>query len=155
METLLPQRTGKDGWVCVYPQYLDKNLTVAKGRRVVKECAVGSPTVEEISTILKVLGLQHEVEPRKMYPRDFLTAGRVKVQMRKDDGTPVRKDIQKRNALWKAIATGIGKIPNRVEKSTSLSSLVEDSPAASSSGATAGGGGGSSKKGKKGKKGRR
>ena len=61
-----------------------------------RDDAVGAPTVEEISNALKVIGLPHEVEAKKMYPRDFLTMGRVRVQIKKDDGAPMRKDITKR-----------------------------------------------------------
>ena len=43
--------------ITIWPQYLDKNLTLSEGRKISKEYAVSSPTMDEIEKALKRLGL--------------------------------------------------------------------------------------------------
>jgi len=80
-------------WVVVYPTYLDSSKTVSEGRAVPKSIAVFKPTLSEISTCVKKLGLLSLEEPDKAYSRDpVMEIGRVRVQL-KLEKTPVNPDI--------------------------------------------------------------
>ena len=67
----------------VYPQYLEKGLSRAKGRRIPSAEGLVDPTAEEIAQAAKKLGTKAEVEEKKHYPRQFFEySGRVKVAKR-------------------------------------------------------------------------
>jgi signal recognition particle subunit SRP19 len=67
----------------VYPQYLEKGLSRAEGRRIPANEGLVDPTTEEIAQAAKKLGSKAEVEEAKHYPRQFFRyAGRVKVGKR-------------------------------------------------------------------------
>jgi signal recognition particle subunit SEC65 len=64
----------------VYPQYLDKALSRAKGRRIPAAEGLTDPTAEEVVQAAKKIGAKAELEAEKHYPRQFFRyAGRVKV----------------------------------------------------------------------------
>ena len=70
-------------WVVVYPAYLDSTKTVSEGRAVPKTVAVSKPTLAEITTCVKKLGLLSLEEPDKAYSRDpVMEVGRVRVQLK-------------------------------------------------------------------------
>ncbi|MBQ2352816.1 MAG: signal recognition particle subunit SRP19/SEC65 family protein, partial [Methanobrevibacter sp.] len=50
--------------ITIWPQYLDKKLTLSEGRKISKENAVSSPTIEEIERSLKRLGYTYEVQKK-------------------------------------------------------------------------------------------
>ena len=54
--------------ITIWPQYLDKKLTLSEGRKISKENAVSSPTIEEIERSLKRLGYTYEVQKKIAYP---------------------------------------------------------------------------------------
>jgi len=54
--------------ITIWPQYLDKNLTLSEGRKISKENAVSSPTMDEIEKALKRLGLTYNVQKERAYP---------------------------------------------------------------------------------------
>ncbi len=54
--------------IVLYPAYFDLGRTRAHGRRVAKKWAVEFPTVEEIVSAAKALGLQPEVDAEKAFP---------------------------------------------------------------------------------------
>ena len=54
--------------ITIWPQYLDKNLTLSEGRKISKEYAVSSPTMDEIEKALKRLGLTYNVQKERAYP---------------------------------------------------------------------------------------
>ncbi|HLN51288.1 MAG: signal recognition particle subunit SRP19/SEC65 family protein [Thermoplasmata archaeon] len=67
----------------VYPQYLEKGLSRARGRRIPAGEGLVDPTAEEIAQAAKKLGTKAEVEEKKHYPRQFFQySGRVKVSKR-------------------------------------------------------------------------
>jgi signal recognition particle subunit SRP19 len=49
--------------------------------------------------VVKGLGLEAQLEPRKCYSRDFLNPGRVKVLLKGDDGTPCDSNIPNKQVL--------------------------------------------------------
>lgn len=67
--------------ITVWPQYLDKDLSLSEGRKVSKEIAVSKPTISEIERALKRLGLTFEVEKEKSYPgKWYEKSGRILVE---------------------------------------------------------------------------
>lgn len=81
-----------DRWICIYPAYIDSSRTRASGRRVPKNKAVERPTATEIYDVLAAANFKVGLEP-KFYPRETSKEdehrGRVRVQLKKADGTPV------------------------------------------------------------------
>ncbi|KAJ1953447.1 signal recognition particle subunit, partial [Dispira parvispora] len=78
--------TAFKSWVCLYPAYFDKSRSVQQGRRVMKALAVDRPRARQIAEAASSLELQILYEPDKIYPRDLLNPGRVKVQLRLENG---------------------------------------------------------------------
>ena len=67
--------------ITIWPQYLDKNLSLSEGRKISKENAVSSPTIEEIERALKRLGFTYEVQKKVAYPgKWYEKSGRVLVE---------------------------------------------------------------------------
>lgn len=82
----------------IYPSYLNSACTVQQGRRIPKGAACDAPNVLEIRDVLeKSMMLPCEVED-KSYPRDFWQRGRVRVTIKKEDGTPIAKEFPTRRA---------------------------------------------------------
>jgi signal recognition particle subunit SEC65 len=86
-------------WITIYPAYLDASKTVVQGRKVAKDVAVAKPTLAEIVTCVRKLGLLLVEEPNKAYSRDpVMEVGRLKVQL-KVNGSIVNPDIPNRTIL--------------------------------------------------------
>ena len=67
--------------ITIWPQYLDKNLSLSEGRKISKENAVSSPTIEEIERALKRLGFTYEVQKKIAYPgKWYEKSGRILVE---------------------------------------------------------------------------
>ena len=67
--------------ITIWPQYLDKNLTLSQGRKISKENAVSSPTMDEIEKALKRLGLTYNVQKERAYPgKWYEKSGRALVE---------------------------------------------------------------------------
>ncbi len=67
--------------ITIWPQYLDKNLSLSEGRKVSKELAVAEPTLSEIERALKRLGLEYTIEKEKAYPgKWYEKSGRILVE---------------------------------------------------------------------------
>ncbi|KAG8094472.1 hypothetical protein GUJ93_ZPchr0012g20509 [Zizania palustris] len=123
-------------WNIIYPVYINSKKTVAEGRRIAAGKACADPTCIEIADCCSYLKIPHAIELDKAYPRDFFQVGRVRVQLKKDDGSPVNPAIKTKKQLMVQIAELVPKHHGRTKK---------QEPAASS--AT-----GTSKSGKGGKK---
>ncbi len=163
-----PSSYKHDRRVVIYPSYINAKCTVAEGRRIPKDAACDAPNVLEIRDVLeKSMKLPCEVED-KSYPRDFWQRGRVRVTLKKDDGSPLAKEFPTRRAVMMEIARLVPKHPGRQpgapkDKKTMptpheiLTQFTSQPGQAGAGGSGGAGGGGSSKKdkgGKKGKKGR-
>lgn len=67
--------------ITIWPQYLDKNLSLSEGRKISKEDAVSSPTINDIEKALKRLGLQYTLQKEFSYPgKWYEKSGRVLVE---------------------------------------------------------------------------
>ena len=163
-----PSSYKHDRRAVIYPSYINSKCSVAEGRRIPKDAACDAPNVLEIRDVLeKSMKLPCEVED-KSYPRDFWQRGRVRVTLKKDDGSPLAKEFPTRRAVMMEIARLVPKHPGRQpgapkDKKTMptpheiLTQFTSQPGQAGAGGSGGAGGGGSSKKdkgGKKGKKGR-
>ena len=54
--------------ITVWPQYLDKNLSLNEGRKVSKEIAVEEPKLQDIEKALKRLNLPYSTQKERSYP---------------------------------------------------------------------------------------
>ncbi|KAK1441758.1 hypothetical protein BgAZ_500900 [Babesia gibsoni] len=70
-----------DKWLTIYPTYLDKKASVSGGRRVSKALAVENPSIQEIRLVCERLKVPYVLEINKLYPRDFLNPGRIRVSL--------------------------------------------------------------------------
>ncbi|CAH0702906.1 unnamed protein product [Spodoptera exigua] len=103
-------------WICIYPAYLNSKKTLAQGRKLSKSHCVENPTHQEIRDVLVAAGLRVGVE-NKLYPREpskeILYRGRIRVQLKNDDGTPVKPEFPTREAVMKHIGESIPKLKTR------------------------------------------
>ena len=71
----------KERPIVLYPAYFDLGRSRAEGRRVAKKWAVESPTVEEVVTAAKALGLEPQLDAEKAFPTShWRHEGRVLVR---------------------------------------------------------------------------
>ena len=100
-------------WKVVYPAYLNSKRTVADGRRVPQRLAVERPSVLDIAEACQLLSLPCLIED-KSYCRDaFTSRGRVRVQLYRDDRSPLRPDAINRQRLLLLIAAQMPNLKNR------------------------------------------
>jgi signal recognition particle subunit SRP19 len=78
--------------IVLYPAYFDLGRSRAEGRRVAKRWAVESPTMQEVATAAKALGLEPQVEEGKAFPS---------TPWRKEGRVLVRADYFKTSILHK------------------------------------------------------
>ncbi len=87
-------------WIIIYPAFLNSRKTIAEGRRIAKTKAVDNPLASEIKDICQSQQLQAELEGNKLYPRelnkDHIHIGRVRVQLKNDDGSHLNPNISSR-----------------------------------------------------------
>uniref|UniRef100_A0A0N4ZNG1 Signal recognition particle 19 kDa protein n=1 Tax=Parastrongyloides trichosuri TaxID=131310 RepID=A0A0N4ZNG1_PARTI len=104
-------------WICVYPIYLNSNKTVREGRILSKKQACENPTSKEIFEVLSDEGLNVKPEYNKMHPLDgerFIhQQGRVRVQLKKDDGSLFNPRFKSRKDIFIRAAEKIKNIEGR------------------------------------------
>ncbi len=88
-------------WICIYPVYLNSKKTVAEGRRLPINLCVENPQCTEIRDVLQHVGFNcllenHRVHPRELNKYELLYRGRVRVQIKNDDNTPVKTEFASR-----------------------------------------------------------
>ena len=67
--------------ITVWPQYLDKNLSLNEGRKVSKEIAVEEPKLQDIENALKRLNLPYSTQKERAYPSKWYEkSGRILVE---------------------------------------------------------------------------
>lgn len=106
-------------WICIYPAYVNKKKTRAEGRRLPKEKCVENPTHQEIRDVLAAAGLRVGVE-NKLYSRERikepLFIGRIRVQLKNDDGTPCNDKFATRDSVMEHLGEMIPKLKSRQAK---------------------------------------
>ena len=67
--------------IVIWPQYLNKNLTLNEGRKIAKKDCVSEPTLQEIERGIKRLGYSYNVQKEVSYPgKWYEKSGRVLVE---------------------------------------------------------------------------
>lgn len=67
--------------ITIWPQYLNKNLTLKEGRKISKEDAVSDPTISDVERAVKRLGLQYDIQKDISYPgKWYEKSGRILVE---------------------------------------------------------------------------
>ena len=67
--------------ITIWPQYLNKNLTLKEGRKIAKEDAVSDPTISDVERAVKRLGLQYNIQKEVSYPGQWYEkSGRILVE---------------------------------------------------------------------------
>ncbi|URE26827.1 Signal recognition particle 19 kDa [Musa troglodytarum] len=80
-------------WNVIYPVYINSKKTVAEGRRISATKACENPTCIEIGDCCSYLKIPFAIELDKAYPRDFMQRGRVRVQLKREDGSLWNSEI--------------------------------------------------------------
>lgn len=136
------QHSDRERWICVYPAYINSKKTIKEGRRIAKDKAVDNPTYSEIRDVCLSAGMtlfvENKVYPRELDHRDNKAMGRIRIQLKNNDGTPFIEEFKSRDDVYLFIARTIPKLKTRQQsQSGSQSSNQQQS------------GKGNSKKGKK------
>ncbi|GAB1607548.1 signal recognition particle 19 kDa protein-like [Argonauta hians] len=135
----------KERWVCLYPAYLNSKKTTKEGRRIPKEKAVDNPTFIEIRDVCTAAGMTIIPENNKVYPReldhrDNKALGRIRIQLKHEDGTALSDEFKTRKDIFLYVARTIPKLKTRQQSQSSSQSSAQQQ-----------GGKGPKKKGKKGR----
>lgn len=70
-----------DIMITIWPQYINKELSLSEGRKVSKEIAVKDPNINDIERALKRLALPYSMQKEKSYPgKWYEKSGRVLVE---------------------------------------------------------------------------
>lgn len=100
-------------FVCVWPAFINSDLTIPKGRRIAKEKACPDPLVQEMSEVCQHYRLPHAIEPYKAYGRQPGYPGRIRVRLRNDAGELIDEEIATRRDLMVKMGELIPKLKSR------------------------------------------
>ncbi|KAJ5746883.1 uncharacterized protein N7511_008579 [Penicillium nucicola] len=104
MQAPEPQREIPRHFSCLYPVYFDKTRSRAEGRKVGAELAVENPLARDIVDAVQMLGLNAGLEPEKLHPKDWANPGRVRVQVKNEDGKLANPKIKNKHHLYILVA---------------------------------------------------
>eukprot|EP00922_Rhytidocystis_sp_ex-Travisia-forbesii_P027524 GHVS01040315.1.p1 GENE.GHVS01040315.1~~GHVS01040315.1.p1 ORF type:complete len:172 (+),score=32.06 GHVS01040315.1:40-516(+) len=133
-------------WCVLYPHYLNANKTAGQGRKVSQTAAVENPACHEMKVVCEHLGIPAKAEMDKSYPRDWMTPGRIRYCLRKENGEFIDPSIRTKRQLMNRLCELIPKLKSRLMTQSSSSSSSSSSGPTSVSSASS-----KSKKKKKGK----
>nr|GEX33257.1 signal recognition particle 19 kDa protein-like [Tanacetum cinerariifolium] len=74
-------------WNILYPVYMNSKKTIAEGRIIPFSKACENPIALEIGDCCGHLKIPFAIEIDKAYPRDYMQVGRVRVNLKRPDGT--------------------------------------------------------------------
>ncbi|XP_051508684.1 signal recognition particle 19 kDa protein-like [Myxocyprinus asiaticus] len=121
MAHLTTNPAAKERFLCIYPAYINSKKTLAEGRRIPVEKGVENPSCAEICDVLKAAGLNVDIEIKKMYPREWNRddqfRGRVRVQLKLEDGHLCQDKFTSRKDVMFYVAEMIPKLKSRMQKS--------------------------------------
>ncbi|MFS7942021.1 putative signal recognition particle, SRP19 subunit [Helianthus anomalus] len=106
-------------WNIIYPVYINSKKTIAEGRRISATKACENPTALEIGDCCGHLKIPFAIEA---YPRDFMQVGRVRVLLKRPDGSPHNPLITSKKQLMIRIAELVPRHPGRVKKQEAAAS---------------------------------
>ncbi|KAL8606686.1 hypothetical protein ACOMHN_055361 [Nucella lapillus] len=126
----------RERWICIYPAYINSRKTVKEGRRIPKEKGVDNPSYTEIRDVCAnagmVLGVENKTYSRELDPRDLKFRGRIRVQLKKDDGSPMMDQYPSKHAILLYLADTIPKLKSRSQAQSSQQSSQPQSQGAKS-----------------------
>ncbi|GAB0098288.1 Signal recognition particle 19 kDa protein [Sergentomyia squamirostris] len=110
------KHSDRERWVCIYPAYINSKKTQQEGRKISKELCVENPAYTEIRDVLAAANLIVGVE-NKLYSREkskeLAFRGRIRVQLKNDDGTPFNPEFPTRNSLLLHLGKMIPQLKSR------------------------------------------
>ncbi|CAH1252319.1 signal recognition particle 19 kDa protein-like [Branchiostoma lanceolatum] len=116
----------KDRFICIYPAYINSRRTLPQGRRIPQEKGVDNPTATEIKDVLQAGGfnivLENKAYAKELFHRDPNLRGRIRVQLKNDDGSPINEKFPNRKSVYLYVAETIPKLKTRVHASGGASS---------------------------------
>jgi len=101
-------------WHCLYPIYFDAAKTRQEGRRVGKEQAVKNPLARTIVDAVAQLGLNVVFEATKMHPKDWANPGRIKIELKGEDGKLKRGSVKNKHHLYLLVSSYLKSHPTTV-----------------------------------------
>ncbi|ETS06625.1 signal recognition particle, SRP19 subunit [Trichoderma reesei RUT C-30] len=106
-------RSAYNSFQCLYPVYFDASRSRAEGRRVSAALAVKNPLAREIANACSRLRLQTLLEPEKIHPKDWANPGRVKVGLKKMNGSSgvAASGIKNKHHLYVLVAKHLQENP--------------------------------------------
>jgi len=102
-------------WKVIYPIYLNVNKKISEGRKLPKSLCVEKPSVYDIADMCVFLKLNYVIED-KCYSRDFWERGRVRVQLKDDEGKPLRPEFPDRRTLLRFMGAKIPNLKTRAQR---------------------------------------
>lgn len=88
-----------------------------EGRIVPKDKAVDNPNYTEIRDVLSAaglyIGIENKVYPRELDHRDPKSRGRIRIQLKNEDGTPAMKEFPTRRSVLLYLCDSIPKLKSR------------------------------------------
>ncbi|XP_012215894.1 signal recognition particle 19 kDa protein [Linepithema humile] len=127
----------RERWICIYPIYLNSKRSLASGRKLTKDKCVENPTHQEIRDVLVaagfVVGVENKLHPKER-SKEPLFRGRIRVQLKNDDGTPIRAEYPTRDSLLEYVGTTIPKLKTRQGKQSSSEQMSQPSTSTSKKG---------------------
>ncbi|KAL8207847.1 hypothetical protein R6Q57_007259 [Mikania cordata] len=109
-------------WNILYPVYINSKKTVAEGRRISATKACENPTALEMGDCCGHLKIPFAIEIDKAYPRDFMQVGRVRVLLKRADGSLHNPLIASKKQLMIRIAELVPRHPGRLKKQEAATS---------------------------------
>jgi signal recognition particle subunit SRP19 len=113
----------RERWICVYPAYINSKKTVLEGRKIPKTVSVENPSYSEMRDVCAAAGLtigvENKVHPREYDPRDARFRGRIRIQLKTDDGMPIHETFPTRKAVLLHLGEMIPKLKSRQQSSGS------------------------------------
>ncbi|KAK6178500.1 hypothetical protein SNE40_013283 [Patella caerulea] len=115
----------RERWICIYPTYINSKRTVQEGRRVPCSKAVDNPTYSEIKDVCAAagltLGVENKVYPRELDHRDPKCRGRIRIQLKNEDGSIMHEKFPTRKSVLFYLAETIPKLKSRQSSSQASS----------------------------------
>ncbi|ESO95065.1 hypothetical protein LOTGIDRAFT_215214 [Lottia gigantea] len=115
----------RERWICIYPTYINSKRTLQDGRRIPTSKAVDNPTYAEIKDVIAAAGLtmgvENKVYPRELDHRDPKCRGRIRVQLKNDDGSIMNEKFPDRKSILLYLAETIPKLKSRQSSSQASS----------------------------------
>ncbi|XP_041355767.1 signal recognition particle 19 kDa protein-like [Gigantopelta aegis] len=109
----------RERWICIYPAYLNSRKTLKEGRKIPKTKSVDNPSYAEIKDVCAAagltLGVENKVYPRELDHRDPKVRGRIRVQLKTEDGQPMLSQFPTRHSILIYLGETIPKLKTRIQ----------------------------------------